>query len=62
MSATCKYNGVEYSEGSVVCQAGTAYECTDQGTWRSLHYACDQNLNAVSIMNNNDDTPDIQGG
>lgn len=39
MSDKCTYNGVEYSPGSVVCQAGTKHQC-EAGRWIRLTEKC----------------------
>ncbi|GDX99490.1 hypothetical protein LBMAG48_18940 [Phycisphaerae bacterium] len=37
--ADCVYNGTTYSEGAVVCQAGSPYRCTSTG-WSASSGSC----------------------
>ena len=36
----CTWNGIEYSDGATVCQAGTLHQCRD-GQWDSLGSKCE---------------------
>lgn len=48
MPRSCAYRGHEYPDGSVVCQDGKEYRCTD-GTWVSLGTICGAIANAPAI-------------
>lgn len=39
---SCKYNGSEYAPGSVICMAGAANRCRDDGSWEDLDEPCVQ--------------------
>jgi hypothetical protein len=38
-TASCKWNGTEYSDGDSVCAQGVAYECS-YGKWMKLPDGC----------------------
>lgn len=48
MAKSCVYNGQEYSDGSVVCQAGTKHQCRD-GSWDDLGSSCTAEQDGVLI-------------
>jgi len=44
---SCYYNGTQYSDGSLVCQAGTLMRCRD-GAWQDTGSDCEQEESHLS--------------
>ena len=46
----CIYSGVNFSDGSVSCQAGHQFRCSD-GTWLDLNVTCTAAPPAPTVIN-----------